>query len=61
MARPIATPLPLAAGKLPRIAVQQLGDAQHGGGVVHPFFNLRLGNFRAFRPKPMFLATFMCG
>ena len=54
--------LPLAAGKLARVAIEQIAELHLRGGIA----NLRcpcsaFGTFRTFRGKPMFSATVLCG
>ena len=53
--------LPLTAGELPGLALEELLDAENLGRVPDALGDLGLGNFRIFRPNAMLSYTVMCG
>ena len=54
--------LPLAAGELPRLAVEVVEEADDARGLLDPpAAPPAFGTLRMRRAKPMFSATVMCG
>lgn len=54
-------PLPLAAGELPGLALQVLGEAQHFGCFVQAALLLAFGHLFHIQPKRMLSFTVMWG